>query len=188
MSSSPKSEVRSRIRRLRRGLDAAEKRRMDEQIMEKLLAMKELSEAKVIYSYMSYGGEVDTVGLMEKLRQQDRRVAVPRVEGERIRFYLVSRMEELAPGCKGILEPVQGCEPADDRNAPVITPGMAFSPAGDRIGYGGGYYDRFFEDEPEHIRIAVAYPFQICGELQTEDCDRRIHRIVTPEQIYTIKQ
>lgn len=187
MSSSPKSEVRSRIRRLRRGLDAAEKRRMDEQIMEKLFAMKELSEAEVVYSYMSYGGEVDTIGLMEKLRQQGRRVAVPRVEGERIRFYLVSQMEELAPGCKGILEPVQGCEPADDRNAPVITPGMAFSPAGDRIGYGGGYYDRFFEAEPEHIRIAVAYPFQICGELQTEACDRRIHRIVTPEQIYTIE-
>lgn len=187
MSSSPKAKVRSQVRGRRRQLEPLEKNRMDEQIRNRLLEMKELSEADVIYSYMSFGGEVDTICLMNALRRQNKRVAVPRVEGDRIFFYFVAGMEELAPGCKGILEPVEGCEPAFDRQAPVITPGMAFSLEGERIGYGGGYYDRFFEKEPDHIRIALAYPFQIYEKLQTEECDRKIDRIVTPDQIYMTK-
>lgn len=179
-----KAEIRRQVRGLRRLLIQAEKDRMDELIRQRLLALKELQGAKTVYSYMSYGREVDTVGLMKILWAQGIQTAVPRVEKEQIFFYLVSRMDQLAPGCKGILEPVEGCERACDRLAPVITPGMAFSLNGDRIGYGGGYYDRFFRQEPEHIRIAAAYPFQIYERLETEECDQKVHRIVTPEQTY----
>lgn len=179
-----KAQVRSRVRSLRRQLAGTEKDRMDEQILRHLFLLKELAEADVIYSYMSFGGEVDMVRLTEALWRLGRQVAVPRVEGDQIRFYLVSRMEELAPGCRGILEPLEGCEPAEDLQAPVITPGMAFSLDGGRIGYGGGYYDRFFEKEPQHMRIAAAYPFQVYEKLQTEALDRRVHRIVTPDRVY----
>ena len=115
MDSSPKAEVRRRIRGLRRQLQEEEKCRMDAQIRQRLLTMEEIVKAEVIYSYMSFGCEVDTVCLIEMLWQSGRKVAVPRVEGNEIRFFLISRMEELVPGCRGILEPIPGCRPAQDR-------------------------------------------------------------------------
>ncbi len=103
--------------------------------------------------------------------------AFPRVEGEEIRFYFASGMEDLAPGAMGILEPLPGrCQLALVTDAPVVTPGLAFSLKGDRVGYGKGYYDRFFLREPRHRRIGVAYPFQIRDDLEPEVQDQKIDR------------
>lgn len=181
-----KNEIRTWIKQRRRDLDPLVKAQMDRGVLERLLSLPEFDAGAglPVYCYVSKGGEVDTLRLMEILRQRKIPVAVPRVEGRVIRFFLIGGMEDLEPGCMGILEPVKGCPPAESPASVVLTPGLAFTPQGDRIGYGGGFYDRFFEAEPDHERIAAAYPFQILGELPTEAFDLRVHRIVTSEQIY----
>ncbi len=180
---SHKESVRKAVRRQRKQLEKENKRQMDEKILEQVLALPEIDQAELVYAYASTDGEVDTWGLIRRLWIKQIRVALPKVEGKELVFYIVDNFESLVSGSFGILEPEEGSLPALGISAPVITPGLAFSRKGERIGYGGGYYDRFFFKEPEHVRIGLAYPFQV----QELDCvqqhDQRIHKIVTPEEM-----
>lgn len=179
-----KTELRSQVKDLRRALLPCEKAVMDEKILNHLLSLDSVRHAPCIYVYVSFGIEVDTKVLLDRLWKLGKRVAVPRVEGKEISFYYITSMEDLRPGCMGILEPVPGCEAAGSSAAPLIAPGLAFTEAGERIGYGGGFYDRFFEREPEHLRIGVAYPFQIFPELETGPCDIPVHTVIGPDGVY----
>lgn len=177
-----KRSVRREIRRLRADLTEEKKREWDCRILERLLELPEIAQARCVYLYASCGQEVDTWGIADRLWARGVKAAFPRVEGADIVFYLVSGREQLAAGFRDIPEPSHDCVRAEYPDAPVVTPGMAFAETGERIGYGGGFYDRFFEREPEHLRIAVAYPFQIYESLETEECDRPVHRIVSAGQ------
>lgn len=185
-----KKEIRSQIRRLRAELVKPEsigrKKAMDQKIREQVLKLLDRlrTEANIpdtIYVYASFGGEVDTFFLMEALWRQGLSVALPRVAGGRMDFYLVQSREDLVPGFRDIQEPAAYCVKADCPQAVVITPGMAFTRAGDRMGYGGGFYDRFFSEEPEHKRVAVCYPFQMFPELPTEEHDEKMNIVLTGE-------
>ena len=72
---------------------------------------------------------------------------------------------------RGIPEPIADGPVADDPSALVLMPGMAFDAAGHRIGYGGGYYDKFLAQEPNHPTIALCYDFQVLEHLDTEEFD-----------------
>ncbi|MDD3252301.1 MAG: 5-formyltetrahydrofolate cyclo-ligase [Lachnospiraceae bacterium] len=179
-----KAELRRTMKALRRAISEEDRARFDTVILDKLLALPQIvSEDRTpVYTYVSYGTEVDTHALLNVLWQRKIPVAVPRVEGQDMAFYQVFGWQDLSPGCMRILEPGPDCLPAEGpsfRRAAVITPGLAFTEAGGRIGYGGGFYDRFFEREPEHLRIAVAYPFQVLARLPMEPCDIKIQKLIT---------
>ncbi len=185
-----KKEIRKEIRTHRANLlkpeFLARKDGMDAKIrMQVLLLLDELKQTDpildTVYCYASFGGEVDTFRLMEELRKKGYLTALPRVNGERMEFYLVTKPEDLTPGFRGILEPAKHCKRAESPKACVITPGTAFTKAGDRMGYGGGFYDRFFSEEPQHKKIAVCYPFQVYPELPTEEHDKRMDFVLTGE-------
>ena len=185
-----KKEIRRQIRMLRAELQKPEatgrKEAMDAQIREQVLALLSRLRAEkqipdTVYLYASFGGETDTFQLMDALWQQNFLVALPRVAGERMDFYLVRSRKDLVPGFRNIPEPAGRCEKACCPQAVVITPGTAFPREGKRMGYGGGFYDRFFSEEPEHKRVAVCYPFQIFPELPTEEHDRWMDVVLTGE-------
>ena len=180
---SHKESVRKAVRRQRKQLEKENKRQMDEKILEKLLALPEINQAELVYAYASIDGEVDTYELIRRLWIKQIRVALPKVEGKEVFFYIVDNFEELISGSYGILEPGEGCSPALGISGPVITPGLAFSREGVRVGYGGGYYDRFFCREPGHVRIGVAYPFQIRKLDCAEWHDWKVDGIVTPTEV-----
>lgn len=177
-----KREIRLDMKRMRQSMDPEEKQAADDRICDFLMNLATEEAWDMVYCYVSYGTEIDTIKLIRRLLGRGIQVAVPRVEdaGEgRMDFYCIRHMTELTSGFQGIPEPVKECPKAENRLAPVITPGLAFTKSGARIGYGGGYYDRFFAREPEHLRIGVAYEFQIRKELPAEETDLRIQRIVT---------
>ena len=183
-----KKEIRRQIRVLRAELQKPEatgrKEAMDAQIREQVLALLSRLRAEkqipdTVYLYASFGGETDTFQLMDALWQQNFLVALPRVAGERMDFYLVRSRKDLVPGFRNIPEPAGHCEKACCPQAVVITPGTAFTMAGDRMGYGGGFYDRFFSEEPEHKRVAVCYPFQIFSRLPVEEHDKTMDYVIT---------
>lgn len=206
-----KKQVRQEIRLLRRELDPEKKKKMDEEILANIWDFL-MPERKPVFLYASIGKEVDTWALLERLWKEKIPVALPRVEGPLIRFYWVKSREKLAPGAMGIREPVDGCPEAclkefpkvslemspevyseacaetspeaSLRSAIVLTPGLAFSPDGRRIGYGGGYYDRFFAGRKDLLRVGLAYPFQIREDLPDDPRDEPLDRIFTPERIY----
>ena len=185
-----KAAVRIRMKMQRKMLIPEEKVHLDENILvnlKRLLDDRSLSAGypiHAVYSYVSYGKEADTRRFLAVLWERGIFTAVPRVEGERMQFYRIRSMEDLVPGCMGIPEPAEYCPRAETDRALVITPGLAFSMQGDRIGYGGGYYDRFFGEEPQHLRIGIAYPFQIVDILPAEDMDQRIQMIISSEGIF----
>lgn len=178
-----KKAVRMEIRKQRADLQNIEKNRMDHaiftQVMELCRKRKKQNAAFAVYSYVSFGNEADTRRLIEELCKEEIIVAVPRVEGKQIRFYRIWGMHDLEPGFRGILEPKADCLPAAYKTSLLLMPGAAFTKNGQRLGYGGGFYDRFLTAEPEHEKVALAYAFQMRDALPAEAHDRLIDRIIT---------
>ena len=183
-----KKEIRRQIRTLRAELLKPEsigrKEIMDANIRNQVLALltglrAETELPATVYLYASFGGEVDTFGLMDVLWQQGFSVALPRVAGERMDFYLVRGQKDLVRGFREIPEPAGHCEKADCPQAVVITPGTAFTREGDRMGYGGGFYDKYLSENKYLCSVGVAYDFQIVENVPTEENDVPLDIIVT---------
>ncbi len=142
---------------------------------------------------MALSWETGTRKLLEILLREGKRVALPRVvmdgknsqeKGPWMDFFEIRSMDDLEEGAFHILEPGGHCPKADWRTAPVLVPGMAFTPDGRRLGKGGGYYDCFLEREPDHETLALAYGFQVVETLPDEKHDRPVDMVITPEQIF----
>ena len=130
--------------------------------------------AKSIYGYLPYNQEVRTTPMLEQAIRDGKRVAVPKCYGEEMRFIYIHDFEaEVAPGYAGIPEPI-----ADATTALVLMPGLAFDPQGHRIGYGGGFYDRFLAEEPDHPTLALCYGFQMVEHLETEEFDIPVDQVL----------
>lgn len=88
-----------------------------------------------------------------------------------MKFIYLEDLSQVEKGYAGIPEPVADTPVADDPTALVLMPGLAFTKNGDRMGYGGGFYDRFLADEPNHPTLALCYAFQMVEQLPTEEYD-----------------
>ena len=127
--------------------------------------------ARTIYFYLPYNQEVRTVPMLEQALLDGKQVAVPKVYGDDMRFILLTDLSRIEKGYSGIPEPMDDGPVANDPTALVLMPGLAFDPQGHRIGYGGGFYDKFLSREPEHPTVALCYDFQVFPALQTEEFD-----------------
>ncbi len=184
---SAKKKLRRAIREQREQLDGAARYGMDQVIRKNLLSLcRTFCGGLDVYCYVSFGGEADTRGLLEELWRLQIPVASPRVEGDAMAFYRVFGMDDLEPGYRRIPEPKPGCAPANARRAAVIVPGTAFTEEGARLGYGGGFYDRYLASKPDYIKIAAAYEFQIQREIPAEPHDVKMDWIVTERRILCI--
>ena len=127
--------------------------------------------AGTIYFYLPYNQEVRTEPMIQLALEQGKKVAVPKVYGEQMRFIYITDFSGIATGYAGIPEPIADEPVADDPTALVLMPGLAFDKEGHRIGYGGGFYDRFLSAEPDHPTVALCYDFQMLEHLETEEFD-----------------
>ncbi|MEE1199380.1 MAG: 5-formyltetrahydrofolate cyclo-ligase [Christensenellales bacterium] len=128
-------------------------------------------EARSLYVYLSYNQEIRTDLILKQAVKDGKRVAVPKVFQDTMRFLWLTDPTRIAPGTYGIPEPVDDGPVADDENALVLMPGLAFDRQGHRIGYGGGFYDRYLAEQPHHRLIALCYDFQLFDHLETDSHD-----------------
>ena len=174
-----KAALRRIIGQKKRAMSEVEIMDASRRLGELFAAATEYREAKTIYGYLPYNQEVRTVPILEQALQDGKRVAVPKIYGEEMRFLYITDFErEVAPGYAGIPEPIADGPVADDPTALVLMPGLAFDPAGHRIGYGGGFYDRFLAREPGHPTVALCYGFQMLPALPVEDFDIPVDRVL----------
>ncbi len=166
-----KKTLRQQIRELKRGMTLEQISQASARLMEAFINTSQYKEAKSIYGYLPYNQEVRTWSILERALQDGKRVAVPKIYGDDMRFIYLSDLSQVEKGFGGIPEPVGDGPVADDRTALVLMPGLAFTKDGDRMGYGGGYYDRFLANEPAHPTVALCYDFQIVEYIPTEDYD-----------------
>lgn len=138
-------------------------------------------DARTIYGYLPYNQEVRTVPMLQRALEEGKRVAVPKVYGDKMKFIYLTDLTQVVAGYAGIPEPVADGPVADDSTALVLMPGLAFDAQGHRIGYGGGFYDKFLAAEPNHPTIALCYDFQMLSQVKTEEYDMPVDCVLWAE-------
>lgn len=166
-----KKELRRQIREQKRAMTEAEIVAASQRLGELFLNCSQYREAKTIYGYLPYNQEVRTVPMLEQAMKDGKRVAVPKCYGDQMRFIYMDDLSKVEKGYANIPEPIADDPVADDKTALVLMPGMAFTTDGKRMGYGGGFYDKFLAAEPDHPTVALCYAFQMVEDLPTEDYD-----------------
>ena len=166
-----KKLLRKTIREHKQAMTLAQIEEKSRILGEKFAASDAYKAAKTIYGYLPYNQEVRTVPMLERALLDGKRVAVPKVYGGEMRFIYLDDLSQVENGYAGIPEPIADGPLADDPTALVLMPGLAFDPQGHRIGYGGGFYDRFLAAEPSHPTLALCYDFQMLPKLETEEFD-----------------
>lgn len=166
-----KKELRRQIREKKRAMTPQQIEQASARLGELFLQSAYYKEAKTIYGYLPYNQEVRTVPMLEQAIKDGKRVAVPKCYGDEMKFIYMDDLSKVEAGYANIPEPIADEPVADDKTALVLMPGMAFTKNGDRMGYGGGFYDKFLAAEPEHPTLALCYDFQMVETLPTEEYD-----------------
>ena len=166
-----KKALRATIRQQKRAMTEEEIVLRSEKLMEKFLASQEYKNAKTIYGYLPYNQEVRTTPMLAQALLDGKKVAVPKCYGDEMKFIYMDDLTKVEKGYANIPEPIADGPVADDKTALVLMPGLAFDPQGHRLGYGGGFYDKFLSQEPDHPTLALCYAFQMLPQLDTEEHD-----------------
>lgn len=166
-----KKALRREIREKKRAMTEEEIVTASARLGELFRACPQYQNAKTIYGYLPYNQEVRTVPMLEQAMKDGKRVAVPKCYGDEMRFLYMDDLSKVEKGYAGIPEPVADEPVAHDPTALVLMPGLAFTKDGKRMGYGGGFYDKFLASEPNHPTVALCYGFQMVDDLPTEDYD-----------------
>ncbi|HDQ25724.1 MAG TPA: 5-formyltetrahydrofolate cyclo-ligase [bacterium] len=134
----------------------------------------------IIMCYVSIKGEVDTSAILKELLRKGRSVCVPYLKEKRIIPCLISKRTAFKKSAFGIPQP-RSLKPVKSRDiSAVITPGLAFDRNGNRLGFGGGYFDRFLAALPaSSLKIGTAFSYQICGRLPGYAHDVKMDLIIT---------
>ena len=175
-----KSDLRSRMRRLRGSLPPAERSRMATMVEEALFTLDEVRGAGTVLLFYAFGSEVPTAGISERFLRAGSRVLLPYLDEAGMEAAEVRGDEPTHPTSYGPREPARRVA-VDPRTVDlVITPGLAFDARGHRLGYGGGHYDRYFARlGPSALRVGVAFSVQLVDEVPTEPSDRPVDVVVT---------
>lgn len=156
---------------------------MSREVTRQVLALDVFQEAEQIYAYADYNHEVMTRFLIEEAWRQGKQVAVPKVDGQDLVFYRLTSFDQLEEGYFHIPEPARG-EIVDWESPLMIMPGVAFDSQCHRVGYGGGFYDRFLEKHPKVRTVAAAFDFQMVEQAPWEETDIQPEYVVTEKNIY----
>lgn len=182
MQSTNKKMTRNTIKEMRLALKKEEVMECSKACVSKVLQFPELLEAKTVCVYMPTGNEIDTTEIIRYCKENGKRLAAPRVNGDTMEFYYFTDETDMEQGAYDIWEPT-GTEAVEDEESLVIMPGVAFDLSCNRIGYGKGYYDRYLSAHPHMKKVALAYDFQIVGRIKREVHDVRPDVVVTESRV-----
>ena len=191
MSDLPAHRLRQAKRALRRKVlarrDAVapeERSELSRRIADRILAMSEVARARTVMAFWSFGSEVETAPLIGRLVEAGTGVVLPRIEGGDVLPVSYAPGDPVASTDFGAMEPSAGRAVEPERVDAVIVPGVAFDRRGGRVGYGGGYYDRFLAmTRPGVPAIAIAFGLQVVERVPEGRMDRRLDAIVTEDEV-----
>jgi len=182
-----KSSIRKQMLALRDEMSCEERMIYSKEIMDTLLELDVIQQAKEILCFVGYKSEVSTTALMEELLLLDKKIYVPRVNGEEMDFYRIKNLKDLQEGYKGIPEPAEACkdmfEGPTGSNVVMLMPGAVFAVDGSRIGYGKGFYDRYLAKYDIMNRIALCFSRQLVENIPCDAHDKKASVIITEKGI-----
>ena len=196
-------ELRKEIKAIRDGLSDIQREQMSLAITENVLALLEsdFKGANIFLCFYPFGSEASLLKAYETLLEHGKKLYFPvsDVKNKKLTFYQVTDLiKDFSQGAYGIMEPKKGLPVLNlfsagndifiptgvDETAPIVfTPGLVFDEKCNRLGYGAGYYDRFFSNYPDLIKIGIAFEKQIVNCLNVEAHDVPLDYIVTNNRL-----
>ena len=175
-----KAELRKKIFQEMKTLSQEQKQAMDQVLTERFLQHPFYQEAKTIATYLSFPHEFQTQELIEQALKDGKKVLIPKTYPKGRMEFVVYNPQQLAKTSFGLLEPQGDLEVVEPSQIDLIhVPGLAFTTEGYRIGYGGGYYDRYLEHFAGHT-MSTIYPCQV-QEFNSEDHDIPVQEVLIDE-------
>ena len=188
-----KNEIRKKARQLRDSLSTSDIHLRSSAIQDRLWHLIQEQQSEAVMFYLAFGSEVQTQDCIARTLDSGRTAIVPICIEDDGRQLLPSRLldpeSELTEGCFGILEPKPECRrpfPPEKIDL-IVVPGLAFDEDGHRIGYGGGYYDRFLARCPQALSVGLAYEVQVLECVFPAAWDAPIHRIITENRLISCR-
>jgi 5-formyltetrahydrofolate cyclo-ligase len=185
-----KRAVRARILAARDGMSASERDRAGARIVDHVVSLPEVGRASTVMAFWSFGSEPDTAPLLEALDSRGIRVALPRIVGGDIQAYAYAPGDAVTVTSFGASEPSTG-EALDPSTIDIVlTPAVAFDRSGRRVGYGGGFYDRFFpRTRPDTLRVGIGFDVQLVDQdLPSGHFDLGLDAIVTESGVSRVRR
>lgn len=185
-----KKILRKEILEKRNNINSAKKKELDKKILDQFYESKYYKEAAKIFIYISYDSEINTKVIINKALKDKKKIYVPRTEFKTRHMDAVeiTNLDNLAESKYGILEPKIE-EPHIDPNEfdLIVVPGVAFDRNGGRMGYGAGFYDRYFkkinkENIDKIVKLALAYELQILDKVPMNAQDVPVDYIITENE------
>ncbi len=154
----------------------------DQNIYNLVLQHPYVQNSKMIACYVSLPNEVDTLALIETFLKT-KSVCVPRVEGTIMHFYQIDSLDELQVGHFHVLEPTTSRKVLSQDIDIMLVPMMAFDGRKYRVGYGKGYYDKYFASGYQGYKLGLAYAMQYVNEIAVDEYDYALDEIITESDI-----
>lgn len=175
-----KAELRKQVLHEMKALSQEQKQAMDRALTERFLQHPFYQEAKVIATYLSFPHEFQTQELIKRMLKDGKKVLIPKTYPKGRMEFVVYDPKQLAKTSFGLLEPQGDLEVVEPSQIDLIhVPGLAFTTEGYRIGYGGGYYDRYLEHFAGHT-MSTIYPCQV-QEFNSENHDIPVQEVLIDE-------
>lgn len=183
-----KGSLRAEIKAKRSAMDKRYKARLDSRIRQRLIATYQYRDCDTLLIYASTAIEVDTLGIIEHALQNGRRVALPRcISGTRdMTFHYITDVSQLKPGSFGVLEPTEDLPQWQNTDGGLaVVPALSLDSFGYRLGYGGGYYDRFLSNFTGET-MGITYSDNYCYRLNHGRYDIPLGAVLTDKFVRKI--
>jgi 5-formyltetrahydrofolate cyclo-ligase len=182
-----KRRIRSEIQEKRDSLDGSIRHKKSRQIANRFMGLSQYDKSSHILAYYPFRSEIDTRIIIRDAIARGKRIALPRVGKEDLElFYIKDLEQDLESGSYDIMEPIPSrCEKAEPSQIDLLlVPGVSFDRKHNRLGYGGGFYDRLLTSIPGSVpRIALSFDLQVIDEIPVSGHDLKIDILVTESQI-----
>lgn len=185
-----KTVMREKILQKRNQLTQKELQEKSKIICGKLLSLESYKKSSTIFCFLSFGSEVDTWEIIKDALSKSKKVYVPYIDPKESRMHAVqiNHSSTLIKNKFGIPEPVYDPSVPDPLDFDfAVVPGVAFDKNGFRIGYGKGYYDRFFQNCPVSCKTGIAFALQVVSSVPGEEHDIPVDIVITEEDLISVK-
>jgi 5-formyltetrahydrofolate cyclo-ligase len=186
-----KQAIRTRVLAARDAMPASTRQSFADAVMASVLSTSQYQQANTVLAYVSFGSELSTMSLLQRVLADGKALVLPRVlkNQKQLQLHRVQALDQLTEGVWGIREPRADAPTIALNDIDfILVPGVAFDLAGFRVGYGGGYYDRLLAAaNPATTRLSAAFECQIVDVVPNEAHDERVDIIITNQQTLLIE-
>lgn len=173
-----KQLLREAMLEQRRNLSKADKAAFEQSVCEQLIALIKEKQMKVVHSFLPMGKEINHTAVIEYCLENGITIVTTKtLPKSTLQHLVLTDLNDLENGVFGTKYPRNAKEWTGSYDL-IIVPGLAFDSDGNRLGYGGGYYDAFVPHHPNALKVAIAFPFQLVDVVPVEDYDQKVNLVV----------